>query len=92
MGFIFGGGGGGGFTPMSSPTPPPAPVYTPDPALAAQRDAANARADVTALALADRSSTATLGKYMGTQGARALFTSTAAGYGKTLGNANVGSG
>ena len=91
MGFMFGGGGGGGFTPQAQ-TPPPAPVYTPDPALAAPRDAANARADVTSAASAERSSTATLGKYMGTQGARALFTSTAAGYGKTLGNANMGTG
>lgn len=81
MGFLF--------PSPSMPPPPPPPVFKPDPELAAQREAAKSRADATASQTADASSSSTIGRLMGTQGGRALFTNTAAGFGRTLGNANV---
>ena len=71
---------GGAFTPEKTP---------PDPELIAQREQAKARADATAETSADAAQAGALGRLMGTRGARSMFSSTAAGYSRTLGGANV---
>jgi hypothetical protein len=81
MGFLS---GGGGSAPIVQ-----APTYQPDPTLVAQQAAAEAAATAANSKIAAASASQTMGRFMGTQGGRALYTATAAGFGKTLGSANV---
>lgn len=83
MGFLSGGGGGSGQVAQQAPT------YQPDPTLVAQQQAAQAAATAANAKIASVSASQTMGRFMGNQGGRSLFTATSAGFGKTLGSANV---
>ncbi len=79
---------------LNPPQPPRPEVQQvkppdPDPNLVAQREQAQLRADRESQDAFNAGSQRTLGRLMGTQGARALFTGTAAGFSRTLGSANV---
>jgi hypothetical protein len=77
---------------MPTPSSPPVQQYEPpkeDPALKQARMDAETRANDVASRTADASQQQSMGRLMGTRGAQSLFTSTAGGYGRTLGGANV---
>jgi hypothetical protein len=75
---------------LSSPASVAAkPEPEPDPSVVAQRQAVEAAANAKAEEDAKKARQQYAGRTMGTQGANALFTGSAAGYGRTMGAANV---
>ena len=75
---------------FSSPASTPAkPAPEPDPELVVQREAAKAAANADNADVSEKARRRYAGRTMGTSGANATYTDTAAGFGKTLGSANI---
>jgi hypothetical protein len=75
---------------FSSPASQPIKQAPPeDPEQTAARKAILQDADSSQAAVADRARQRYLGRTMGTAGANALYTDTAAGFSRTMGSANV---
>jgi hypothetical protein len=74
-------------SPASVPVKQPTDVI--DPEIRKQRDAIEATTNVEQTKIAERSRQRYAGRSMGVEGANAFFTGSPAGYGRTMGSANV---
>jgi len=68
---------------------PPKPEPTVDPNIKAQQDAIRGQAEAAARESGDAAKRRYQGRTMGTEGANAYFTGGPAGYGRTMGQANI---